>query len=429
MCAGLETPHSLAAQRAVRAWGGTAESTVVGRGWRLPAPQAAFLNAFHARAHTFDDTHTAGPIHPGSSVVSAALACAEATGASGARLLAAVAAGYEVATRLSLAVSPSHYDAGFHNTGTCNTLGACASAGRVLGLGPIAMAEAFGLAGGGAAGLREYQVDGSMADTSLDGARAAQTGVTAAQLRVAGMVGPRRILDGPWGFCRVLAPHADPSMLDHGLGDSFVCADTAIKPFPSCRCTHGPVEVLLGMRRTHGIAAAHIETITIDACRPSVEISDRPEAHDRFRAILSHQYCAAVALLSGGLTLEDFDDARLRDPAVQALAAKVRVRHNPAFDAWLPGRWAHRVRVVLRDGRAVEVDSDDAPGGSANPLAPEFIVEKFRRLAVPVLGPEQTDALRRAVDTLEHLPDAGALARLLTSCTSVSAVSDGANPN
>lgn len=417
MCAGLDTPHGLAAQHAVRSWGGAEESTVVGRGWRLPAPSAAFLNAFHARAHTFDDTYEEGPVHPGSAVVSAALACAEATAAPGSPFLAGVVAGYEVATRVSAAVSPSHYQAGFHNTGTCNAFGACAAAGRVLGFDGDAMAEALGLAGEGAAGLRQYQVDGSMADTSLDGARAAQTGLISAQLRAAGLRGPRGILDGPWGFCRVMAPHAEVDRLDRGLGEIYEFTATALKAFPSCRFTHGPAEALIDLCRRQGIDPHQVQEVTIATFKQSIEVSDKPDIRSPFDAILSHQYAAALALLKGRLDLECFREEALADPEVKALAAKVKVAHDPSLDGSYPAAWPHHVQVTLRDGQTFTVLSEHPPGARGVPLSADLIAEKFLRLTGPVLGRERGEALLAAVQSLDAIADIRDLRPLLHPVT------------
>ena len=82
------------------------------------AADAAFVNTFHGRIHTFDDTFEAGPVHPGTCVLSAALAAAEASSAPGRRLLEAILAGYEVSIRVCAAAGPGHYAAGFHPTGT-----------------------------------------------------------------------------------------------------------------------------------------------------------------------------------------------------------------------------------------------------------------------------------------------------------------------
>ena len=171
----------------------------------MPAPKAAFLNALHARIHTFDDTHEAGPSHPGSAVVAAALAAAETAQASGRTLLAALLAGYETATRVSAALGSAHYAAGFHSTGTATPFGAAAAAARACGLDASRTAAALGLAGEAAIGLRQYQDDGSMLDTALNGARGAELGVMAAAFAAAGAAGPRGVLDGRWGLLKVMS--------------------------------------------------------------------------------------------------------------------------------------------------------------------------------------------------------------------------------
>src|SRR6266478_3239916 len=176
-CAGLCEQPVLRTAALVRGWGGAPRASVIGSSLLLPAPKAAFLNALAARIHTFDDTHEAGPAHPGSAVVSAALAAAEQAGASGRTLLAAVLAGYEVSTRVSRALGASHYDSGFHSTGTCTPFGAAAAAARALGLDAAGTTAAIALAGEAAIGFRQYQEDGSMLDTALNAARGVESSI------------------------------------------------------------------------------------------------------------------------------------------------------------------------------------------------------------------------------------------------------------
>lgn len=97
------------------------------------------------------------------------------------------------------------------STATCSAFGAAAAAARILELDGLATAQTLGLAGATAAGLRQHQSDGGLFDTAFHGARAAQSGVMVAQLRAAGIGGPPGILDGPMGFCAVLAPERDLS--------------------------------------------------------------------------------------------------------------------------------------------------------------------------------------------------------------------------
>ncbi|MGQ0663042.1 MAG: MmgE/PrpD family protein [Pseudomonadota bacterium] len=422
MCAGVAEPASRRLQKVVTRWGGVSEATVIGRSWRMAAPHAALLNAFHGRIHTYDDTYDVGPLHPGTPIVAAALAAGERSGASGADLLAGIISGFEVAVRLSAALGPSHYDSGFHNTGTCNAFGAAAAGARALGADPDTTAAAFGLAGGAAAGLRQYQIDGSMTDTALNGARAAEIGVVAAEMAAAGLAGPRGIIDGRYGVARTMASGADLGALTDRLGDNYRFAATAIKPYASCRFTHGPVEALIGLRRER-FSAEDVESVTIAAFRDSVAVSGRPDPATRFDAILSHQYAAAVALQTGDIQLPDFTDAACADARRRALVSRVRVVHDPALDAGYPATWTHRVTVRLADGRMFEAVSDHPPGAAECPLPRARVVAKFRRLAAPVLGSASAAEAIDRVARFEDLPDLTPLMRLLRPAVEPTAVS------
>ena len=427
MCAGVGTPEGRAAEEVVRRWGGIEEASVVGTSLRVPAPHAAFLNTFHGRIHTFDDTHEAGPLHPGSSVVSAALAAAEAkialggsdaapsgtdgNGVSGADFLAAVLAGYEVSVRVSAALGPAHYAAGFHNTGTCNAFGACAAAARIFGLDGNATAAALGLAGEAAAGLRQYQLDGSMADSALNAARAAQAGIASVEFQRAGLSGPRGILDGEWGVCRVMSSQPDLARLERGLGSSYEFSATAIKPYPSCRFTHGPIDVLLALRRRHAFDPSDVAAVEIATFRESISVSDQPEIRSRLDAILSHQYNAALALIDGRIALDSFDPERIADPALVALAKRVRVVFDGTLDQAYPAKWPHRVSVTLSDGRRFDAQSDHPPGGAESPLTWDQVVDKFTALATPCLGEAPARRIVGLVADLEASADIGQLVR------------------
>ena len=120
-------------------------------------------------------------------------------------------------------------------------------------------------------------------------------------------------------------------------------------------------------------------------------------------AILSHQYCAALGLAKGRLELADFEDERLADPRMRALAARVAVVHDPALDAAFPKAWPHRVSVTMRDGQRYDAMVEQPPGARARPLPPELAREKFLSLAQPVLGEERALALVDAIGSAEQI--------------------------
>jgi 2-methylcitrate dehydratase PrpD len=381
ICAGRSAPES----RAVRAL----------------AAAAAFINTFHGRIHTFDDIFEAGPIHPGTCVLSAALSAAEASGAPGRRLLEAVLAGYEVSIRVCAAAGPGHYAAGFHPTGTCNAFGAAAAAAHAYGLDGRQTAAALALAGEAAAGLRQHQDDGGMANSALNGARAARAGVEAAQLALAGLAGPEHILEGRFGFLRLLAGNGEHQALTRSLGKEYRFLETSLKPYPTCRFTHGPIAAL----RALGLQAAEVESIELSTFRQSVEVSDRPQIRTRSEAILSHQYALALALTRDRITLDDLDEPARSRADVRALSARVRVVHDPDLDARYPARWPHRLTISCKGNRTLRAESDFPPGGPQDPLGEEAVVAKFDSLAGPVLGLNSATQLRAAVWALESAAD------------------------
>ena len=391
-CAGLADPQARAVAAVVTRWGGQHEASVIGSPARLPAPKAAFVNAMHARIHTFDDTHEAGPSHPGSAVVAASLAAAEIARASGRTLLAALLAGYETATRVSAALGATHYNAGFHSTGTATPFGAAAAAARVMGFDPARTTAALSLAGSTAIGLRQYQDDGSMIDTALNGARAAESGIVAAAFAQAGMTGPLGVLDGRWGMLNVMQG-ADVSALTEDLGTRWEFQGTHVKPYASCRFTHGPVAAL----RAAKLDPQQVSAIEITTFRASYEASDRPRPRERMEAILSHQLAAALALLDRPIVPHTLQS---HDAAVRALADRVHVRHDPALDAQYPARWPHRIVVSMRNGERVQLQSEYPPAADAVQIR-----AKFRTLAAPVLGAGHVDEIVAVVDALEGLAD------------------------
>jgi len=413
MCAGVMARESALTTEVVASWRGAPICTVVATSLRLPPPQAAFLNAFHGRIHTFDDTLEAGPVHSGSVVLAAALASAESAKASGATLLVGILAGYEVTARIVAALGPAHFAAGFHPTGTCNVFGAAAAAGRVRGLNAKALTDAIGMSGGMASGLRQYQIDGSISDSALNGAHAALAGVLAAELAAAGLAGPAGVLDGKFGLATTTVRSADFSNATYRLGRDYLFADTAIKPFPTCRFTHGPLQVLSRLQKEHGFSARDVACIEIATFRQSIEVSDRPHVASRTDALLSHQTSAALLLTHGSIDLSLIDRGAYLEPDVSDLAAKVHIVHCDELEARYPAAWPHRITVLTRDGGTLEGFSDYPPGAPTNPIPRADVEAKFYATTRDVFGRAHADSLLKAVLSLSTLPDICSLAHLL----------------
>src|SRR5205807_4930426 len=228
-------------------WGGSEESRVLLRDTRLPAPQAALLNASMGHALDFDDTlDTGGSIHPGVSMLAAVLAvCDSLEGVTGRDLLLAVALGLDVSCRIALA---STLDRGWHRTAAIGVFGAAAAAGKLIGLTPEQMLAALGIAYSHAAGNRQCILDGALTKRMQAG-QAASTGVFSAVLAQTGFTGAQNVFNGRFGFLELYQPDGyDALALQRDLGTAFRGEELSYKPYPCGRPLHAAIDAALMVR-------------------------------------------------------------------------------------------------------------------------------------------------------------------------------------
>jgi 2-methylcitrate dehydratase PrpD len=344
----------------------------LGRGRHLPNRGA--LLAAAANALDFDDTHLPTVIHPGAPVAGALFALAEERSVSGRELLHAYIVGVEAACRVGNAVSPGHYEHGWHITGTCGVFGAAAAAGRVLKLNDKQFLSALGIAATQAAGLVEML--GSRARL-LNAGFAARNGLTAALLAAQGFEGPAQPLEGDRGFVRVFGGSRKLGALADGLGKQWALRDVAYKPYPCGVVFHALIDACLQLRK----GAAGFERIEIQLHPLAIERGDRPEPRDAQEARLSAQHCAAVALLYGAAGVTQFTDEAATRPEVAVIRSRVRLEADDSLDK--------AAAVVVVDGKALRAE----PGRT---LTGAELETKFRALAGP-----RAQKLLRAIDGIE----------------------------
>ena len=394
---------------ALEAWGGAeGASSVIGRG-TAGEGQAALVNGYLAHLQDYDDTHFPTVLHPSAPTWPAVLAAAERTGASGAETLAAFAIGCEVACRVALSVHPWHYDAGWHITGTVGGFGAAAGAARLLGLGEARTAQALGLAGTHAAGVRDaFGTNGK----ALHAGHAASSGLRAASLVAAGFSGPDAILEGRRGFWAVLSPDGHNPSPIKALGDlissgaRWELQNNGLKPYANGVVSHPLQDAVIELRNRHSIVAADVRAIEARVHPLVLELMDRTQPETGLQAKFSHQHCAAAALIDGAGHEAQFHDGRARDPQIAAVRARVHATPDAAL-----GEDEVHVTIRMADGRALSTHVQHATGSPENPMSDAHLEEKYRALATPVLGPS-AEALLRAAWTLDEAPDVRALMAL-----------------
>jgi 2-methylcitrate dehydratase PrpD len=338
--------------------------------------------------------------HPATVVFPAALAVAQALGRSGADLLLAAVAGYEVGIRVGEFLGRSHYKV-FHTTGTAGTLAAAAAVGRLLDPSPEQMAHAFGSAGTQSAGLWEFLRDA--ADSKqLHTAHAAGAGLTAAYLAADGFTGAQRILDGIQGMAAGMSSDADASRLTDRLGTRWALAETSFKFHASCRHTHPAADALQQLMRTHGLAADDLAAVTalvhqgaIDVLGPVVDPQTVHQSKFSMGTVLG------MIAVHGRAGLTEFDE-HWRDPAVTALRARVTMQRDAEVDAAYPARWIGKVEVNTRDGRTLRARVDEPKGDPGNTLTRAELEDKALRLAA-YRGGASAAQMQRVIERIRTL--------------------------
>ena len=398
-------PHVEQMLAATRAMDGPPRASVLGHGFATSETEAAFANGFMAHAYDFDDASKF--VHPGCTVIPAVLALGEARGVSGAELVSAIAAGYEVAVRVGLAAGPEHRKRAFHPTGTCGVFGAAAGSARVLGLSPRQTESALGLAGSFAAGITRYRRDGS-ANKHVHAGLAARNGVTAALLAEQNLNGSSDIFEGEMGFLAVYADGGAPEPLTRRLGQEFLLTDADIKPYPSCRQTHGAVDLALDVAAELKGRIDEIERVEIAvytyAAQDWYARSDVPGSW--LEAVLRIPYCVAACLRFGRMDMDVFSDTSRADPTLRRLVDRITVRGDQALDHNWPQERPVRLSIHMADGTTIRRELRKPSGSEGQELSDGFLFGKFRSLLERSFSDRSA---REAYDQVLALPDAPAL--------------------
>ncbi len=412
MLAGSREPSARILQAVTLAEGGSPLCTVVGAGRRTGAVWAALCNGTAAHALDFDDTNFLLLGHPSAPVLAATLAAGELALADGQALVHAFLLGFEVETTVAAVINPAHYDHGWHATCTLGTLGAAAAAARLLGLDTAQIRTALAVAASQSSGLKENF--GTMTKPFHAG-HAARSGVLAALLAREGWTASEQALEGPQGFFNVLG--AGPRRLEVldtlGAPWKILSSGVAVKPYPSCACTHSIIDGALELRRAHGIRPEDVAEVTVgvNALVPRILIHSDPRSG--LEAKFSAEFSAAAALCEGRVGIATFRDDKTRDPAIRALMPRVRMRVDPDIPGDLERHMWTRVTVLLRDGRSWSVGPREVPGHPSNPLTAEALREKFEECARLALPADRVDSVRQMVESLETCPDLRSLTAIL----------------
>ncbi|MEQ8403706.1 MAG: MmgE/PrpD family protein [Oceanicaulis sp.] len=365
---------------------------------------AAMVNGAAGNVLEMDDVDKRAILHPGPTVIPAALAAAQTAQLSPEAFLSAVVRGYEAVIALGRAVGPGHY-AFWHNTGTCGPFGAAAAAASAFKLDEDATAHALGLAGTQASGFWQTRHEPASMAKQLHTARAAHAGLSAAMLASAGMTGPLQILEGPQGFFAATCPGADPQDVLAGGRAGWLIEDVSFKPWPACRHAHAAIDAALAARAS-GVTPDAVETARVTTYADALTFCDRPKPDSVIEAKFSLQHSVAAALIFGEPELSHFEPGCYEREDVRALAARIEVREGEPYAGRYPARYGAGLEVSARGEAPRTFDAPDALGDPENPLALDQLTAKARKLAAHAgLSAEEAGALvRHALALSEGAP-------------------------
>jgi 2-methylcitrate dehydratase PrpD len=384
------------------------ETSVIG-GDRLSLAGATLLNGYLVTAVTMCDIHRSTLTHVTPEVVPAALAIAERDGASGRDLLAALAAGFEVTTRVGIGSDyPAMRGRGWHGPGVLGPFGAAAAVGRLRGFDADVMAKAFGLAGSQAAGT--FAAWGTPT-VKFHQCRGALSGLMAALLAEQNFLATREFLtakDG--GLYNSYSNGGKPELATADLGQRWELEQIALRLWPSASSIQGMNTALFDIVEKHDIDPAKVRQLRVRLSQTVFDLHGKLAKYKaKFDALISAHYTAAIVLHDRTLTLAQFEPARYDDPKIRRSAAEqVDVQPDPA----LTGVQAV-VEIEMADGRTLAARCEHPRGSAENPLTWAQIEGKLRTYADGMLAPAHVDEVVRMVSGLENLKSVAGLMDML----------------
>lgn len=391
----------------VREEGGAPQATLIGHGGKVSASQAALVNGSAGHALDYDDVLKPLNGHPTAPVMPAVLALAEHRGADGKALLTAFVAGVETEARVGAGMGEGHYTRGYHATGTNGTFGAAAGCANLLGLDAETAARTLGIAGTQAAGLKS--MFGTMCKP-LHAGKAAMNGLYAATLAARGFTARPDVLDCVQGFADTQSDGFSAEAALEGLGSLFHIPTTRFKYHAACYGTHAPIDAARKIRGNPAFDRDAIDRVEVRVAPRNLAMCNIQNPGTGLEIKFSLRFTIALALAgeeTGSLDVYSAEMAGRQD--LVALRDRIRVQADEAL-----GRNETEVIVHQTDGTVLRERADL---GLPNPdLADQWrrLEAKFRALAVPLVGEQNTDRLVETVADMESCRDLGALAAACT---------------
>ena len=409
---GSELPPGQAAQRYIREHGGGGGAiTVFGSALTAPPIDAALANGMMAHADETDDSHNESRSHPGCAVVPAALAVGEAYGIDGNLLLRAVTLGYDIGTRVVMAMGGAafSYESSLATHSIAGTFGATAAAVCAAGLDARQIRWALGYAAQESSGITAWRRDTDHIEKAFVFAgMPARNGVTAALLVKSGWNGVDDIFSGPDNFFAAYAPKAQPDRLIEKLGERYEITQTDIKKWPVGSPIQAPLDAIEVIRSKRAFEADQVRKVTVRLAPSVANVVDNRDIPD-----ICLQHMMAVMLVDKTVSFHAaHDKPRMQESAILKQRDKINMVRDDELAKLLPVRETV-VDVELQDGTKLSERVSAVRGTSRNPMTRDEVIAKACDLTAPVLGRDTSTRLIETILELEKVTEVRNLRRLL----------------
>ena len=411
MISGSELLPGQAAQRYIRAHGGKGAATIAGTMLTAAPGDAALANGVMAHADETDDSHNASRSHPGCAIVPAALAVGEELGIDGARFLRAVTLGYDVGTRVVMAMGGAEfsYESSLATHSIAGTFCAAAAAACTAGLNARQMRWALDYTAQQSSGIVAWRRDTDHIEKAfVFGGMTARNGVTAALVVRSGWNGVEDIFSGADNFFQAYAPKAKRERLVEKLGERYEVVQTDIKKWTVGSPIQGPLDAIEAIRSKRPFEVDQVRRVTVRLAPSVAAVVDNRDIPD-----ICLQHMVAVMLVDKTVSFHAaHDKPRMQDAAVLRHRAKVELVRDGELVQFLPVR-VTAVEIELADGMRLSERISAVRGTPRNPMSRTEVMEKARDLIAPILGREKSERLIDTVYAIETVTDIRNLQPLL----------------
>tara|TARA_B100000519_G_scaffold77524_1_gene66921 strand:+ start:107 stop:1633 length:1527 start_codon:yes stop_codon:yes gene_type:complete len=405
--------------RMLTAWArqnGSGNSFLIGSGGSASASVAGMVNGTSAHGYELDDTHDKSMSHPGTVVISAALAVGNELNASGKDIMIAIVAGYEAMARVGMAANPLKViEFGRHPTCLFGPFGATAAAAHLIGMDSAKLAKAWGLALSMASGANQFAFEpkGTMVKR-MHGGIPAQNGVTAAQLANIGVEGPIEALEGGFGFFHLFGLDPKPELLSKSANEAYEVHNISIKPYSCCRKFHSLIDALSDATDGFTLDLDTIDRITVKSPETAIGQHQMRRPDSVMAAQYSMPYIVGATLAYGPTRYDAFDLDHHDDKRILDIVDRVEAKHDAELDAFVPAKMPNRVELHMRNGSTRSAEVMDSRGTPVHPLSTDGVLDKARALCETVDPDIDLNAIVNTIDQLTNCDDVNDLTTLLT---------------